>query len=156
MFRTILKNNYNVENTDELRESNSHYFDCDKVFENRTHTVAMKAIIGDFGPKELADVVDIAEKLYDTLEKPVILCLAMDSNNRVTVKEMEIKSHADFTIRLAVLDMYKIALQTIKEKIANGTADDADRQVLEIMPMTVSSDIRKAVRKECFELLNAF
>lgn len=156
MFRTILKNNYKVEDVNELREVKDYYFDCEKVFENRTHAVAMKAIVGDFGPEELADMVDIAEKLFDTLEKPVILCLAMDRNNRVTVKQMPIKSHADFTIKLAVLDMYKIALETIREKIANGTADDADRQVLEMMPMTVHDDVRKEVRKECFELLNAF
>ena len=157
MFRRILKNNYNLDTEiDELREVNSHYFDCDKVFQNRTHTVAMKAITGDFGPEELADVVDIAEKLFDAFEKPVYVCMAMDSHNRVTVKEMKIKSHADFTIKLAILDMYKIALEKVKENIANGTADDADRHVLEMIPLAVPADMRKEVRKECFELLNAF
>lgn len=155
MFKTILKNSYKI-NTKGLREVTDIYSGCDKLFENETDVVGMKAMLTNFGPEELADTVDLAERLYETFEKPVTLCLAMSRDRNVTVKEMSIKSEADFTIKLAVIDMHEIAIEKIKKNISNGTADDADRQVLESMPMMVPAYMRKEVRKECFKLLNAF
>lgn len=155
MFKTILKNNYKV-NTEGLKEVTDIYSGCDKLFENETDVVGMKAMLTNFGPEELADTVDLAERLYESFEKPVTLCLAMSYDRKVTVKEMPVKSEADFTIKLAIIDMHRIAIEKIRENIANGTADDADRQVLESMPMMVPAWRRKEVRKECFELLSAF
>lgn len=154
MLRTILKETFQV--TEEVKENKDIYMDCDALFDGEEHTVAMKAILGDFGPSELADAVETAEILYDKLEKPVLLCLGMGSENRVTVKEMSIKSHADFTIRLAVVDFYRIAIERTKERIANGTANEIDREALKVMPMTVPKHMRKAVREECFALLQQF
>lgn len=154
MLRTILKETFQV--TEEVKENNDIYMDCDALFDGEEHTVAMKAILGDFGPSELADAVETAEILYDKLEKPVLLCLGMSAENRVTVKEMSIKSHADFTIRLAVVDFYRIAIERTKERIANGTANEIDKEALKAMPMTVPKRMRKAVREECFALLQQF
>ena len=153
MIGKILRNNFGCDFT-ELKEINSETTGCDKLFINGDNVIGVKAILGDFGPEELADIVEIAEELYSRHSRPVILCLAMNRTNRVLVREMEIKSEADFTIKLAVIDMSRIAIEVIKEHIANGTADDADRQVLEAMPMMVHGDERKAIRKECFGLLS--
>lgn len=154
MLRTILKETFQV--TEEVKENKEIYMDCDALFDGEEHTVAMKAILGDFGPSELADAVETAEILYDKLNKPVILCLGMSAQNRVTVQEMSIKSHADFAIRLAVVDFYRIAIERTKERIANGTANDIDREALQAMPMTVPKHMRKKVREECFALLQQF
>lgn len=157
MFKTILKNTYGLDiNYDELRENNELFSDCDKLFETDSEIVGMKAMLTDFGPEELADVVDIAERLYEATGKYVFICIAMSHDRKVTVKEMTIKSEADFTIRLAIVDMHRIALEKVRENIAKGIQDDADRHVLEMMPMIVPAHMRKEVRKECFELLNAF
>ena len=154
MLRTILKETFQV--TEEVKENKEIYMDCDALFDGEEHTVAMKAILGDFGPSELADAVETAEILYDKLNKPVILCLGMSPENKVTVKEMSIKSHADFTIRLAVVDFYRIAIERTRKRIANGTANDIDREALQAMPMTVPKHMRKKVREECFALLQQF
>ena len=154
MLRTILKNTFKVD--EEMKENKDIYMDCDALFDGEEHTIAMKAILGDFGPAELADAVEIAEILYEELGKPVILCLGMSAQNRVTVKEMDIKSHADFAIRLAIVDFYKIAIERTKERIANGTANDIDREALQAMPMTVPRHMRRKVREECFALLQQF
>ena len=154
MLGTILKETFKVE--EEMKKNNDIYMDCDALFDGAEHTIAMKAILGDFGPAELADAVETAEILYDKLEKPVILCLGMSAQNKVTVPEMEIKSEADFSIKLAVVDFYKIAIQRTRERIANGTANEIDREALQVMPMTVPKHMRKAVREECFALLQQF
>lgn len=154
MLRTILRETFKVD--EQVKENKDIYIDCDALFDGEEHTVAMKAIMGDFGPAELAEAVETAEILYDKLERPVILCLGMSPENRVTVQEMSIKSHADFAIRLAVVNFYRIAIQRTKERIANGTANEIDRQALQAMPMTVPKHMRKAVREECFALLQQF
>lgn len=154
MLRTILKETFKVD--EEMKENRDIYIDCDALFDGEVHTIAMKAILSDFGPAELADAVETAEILYEKLGKPVILCLGMSAQNRVTVKEMEIKSEADFAIRLAVVDFYKVAIERTKERIANGTANEIDRQALQAMPMTVPRHMRKKVREVCFALLQEF
>lgn len=151
MKEAILRNTFKIE--EDVEKNTEIYMDCDGLWNGEVHTIAMKAILGDFGPEELADAVDIAEILYEKYNKPVILCLGMDKMHEVTVPEMSIKSEADFTIKLACIDMYGISLAGIRERIANGTADDADRQMLEVIPMHVPYDRRKEVRKECFRLL---
>lgn len=154
MLKTILRNTFRV--YEKMEENTDIYMDCDALFDGEEHTIAMKAILGDFGPAELADAVETAEILYEKLGKPVILCLGMNDQNRVTVKEMPIKSEADFSIKLAIVDFYKIAIERTREKIANGTAGDIDREALQMMPMTVPKHMRKKVREECFALLQQF
>lgn len=154
MLRTILKETFKVD--EQMKKNKSIYMDCDALFDGEEHTIAMKAILGDFGPSELADAVETAEILYEKLEKPVILCLGMSAQGKVTVPEMDIKSDADFIIKLAIVDFYKVAIERTKERIANGTAGDIDREALQAMPMTVPRHMRKKVREECFALLQQF
>lgn len=154
MLRTILRNTFKV--YEKMEENKDIYMDCDGLFDGEEHTIAMKAILGDFGPAELADAVETAEILYDKLGKPVILCLGMSAQGNVTVPEMEIKSEADFSIKLAVVDFYRIAIDRVRERIANGTANNIDRNALQAMPMTVPRHMRKKVREECFALLQQF
>ena len=154
MLKTILRNTFRV--YEKMEENTDIYMDCDALFDGEVHTIAMKAILGDFGPAELADAVETAEILYDKLGKPVILCLGMSAQGNVTVPEMEIKSEADFSIKLAVVDFYRIAIDRVRERIANGTANNIDRNALQAMPMTVPRHMRKKVREECFALLQQF
>lgn len=151
MKEAILRDVFKI--TEDIEKNEEIYMDCDGLWNGEVHTIAMKAILGDFGPEELADAVEIAEILYDKYKKPVILCLGMDEMHEVTVPEMSIKSEADFSIRLSCMDMYKVALKRIKERIAYGITDDSDKQVLETLPMHVPSSKRKEVREECFRLL---
>lgn len=151
-MRSYLREIFDV--NENMTENNEIFSDCDALFDGDYHTIGVKAIIGDFGPEELADVVDIAEKLYFSTEKPVILCLAMDRHCRILVKEMSIKSEADFSIKLAHLDMYEVALDVIRKKIEEGTADQVDIKVLAGLPMTVARENRKKVRIECFKLIS--
>lgn len=152
MMKEYIRARFNV--NEEMTENKEIFSDCDGLFDGEISTIALKSIHGDFGPEELADAVDIAEKLYFSLNKPVILCLTMDSNNKVLVKEMSIKSEADFSIKLACDNPYEIALKNIEKSIEMGTYDELDIRLLNELPIYAPEGERKRIRTECLRLLS--
>ena len=106
---------------------------------------------------ELADKVEEVERLYDEFGKTINLYLICPSNVRVLVKEFEIKSEADFCIRIAQtdLDPCNMVLNTIKTKIANNeTLGEDDLQALQLLPVMCEPSQRKMMKREVFRIMN--
>ena len=111
----------------------------------------------DFDEKELADKVEIAEKLYEIHKTHSSVYIICPTSIDVTVKECEIKSEADFTIRLAAIDENpaEIVLDIIKDKLKNGKAlTEEDLDILAIIPIMGLKKDRKRLREECFRIMN--
>lgn len=92
----------------------------------------------DFDEAELVKYVEFAEELYEITHKRISIYLMCPKNVNVCVREFEIKSEADFTIRLACIgyDPCHMALDYIKQKIRNGKIlDREDINVLEKLPL---------------------
>lgn len=84
--------------------------------------------IDDFDENELVKYIEFAEALYEKHKKHVSVYIICSKNIDVTVKECEIKSKADFVIKLACIeeDPCKIVLKAIKDKIRNGEMLNGD------------------------------
>ena len=122
---------------------------------NDNDIVMTKIHLGDFTTESLANYICEVEDAYDEYHTHINLYIAMDPAGDVLVEEREIKSHADFSIKLAVLDgnPVEIALHTIGAKIADGTYTQEDLDVLQILPMMCKGEDRKDCRKRVLDLL---
>ena len=111
---------------------------------------------GDFSPKSLAECVELAENEYEKENCPIKIYVIMDPFAKVTVKEMEIKSPAIFTIKLACLneDPIRVALKAIGEKIVKKTATEEDIDTLKMLPLMCKPMDRTLIRNEVFQLLS--
>jgi hypothetical protein len=117
--------------------------------------VMTKIHLGDFTTESLANYICEVEDAYDEYHTCINLYIAMDPTGDVLVEERDIKSHADFTIKLAVLDgnPVEIALQKIGAKIVDGTYTQEDIDVLQTLPMMCKREDRKECRKKVLDLL---
>ena len=113
--------------------------------------------IDDFTVDELVKYVEIAEKLYEINRKHVSIYIICPDTVEICVKECEIKSEADFTIKLASINENpaQIALKLIKEKLNNGEIlNEDDLHALTLIPLMCKKEDRNYFRKECFEIIN--
>ena len=113
----------------------------------------------DFDEAELVKYVDFAENLYEKHGKGVSVYLLCPDNINVLVREFEIKSDADFTIRLARIgsDPYQVALDAIKMKAQQGEVLDCDdRKMLDNIPLMCDRKDRNYFRLECFKIKNRY
>ncbi|AMD17090.1 hypothetical protein TL18_03060 [Methanobrevibacter sp. YE315] len=113
--------------------------------------------IDDFTVDELVKYVEIAEKLYEINRKHVSIYIICPDTVEIRVKECEIKSEADFTIKLASINENpaQIALKLIKEKLNNGEIlNEDDLHALTLIPLMCKKEDRNYFRKECFEIIN--
>jgi hypothetical protein len=111
----------------------------------------------DFDENELAKYVDFAERLYEKHHKHVSVYLLCPDTINVSVRELNIKSDADFTIRLAHdgRDRCEMILERIKNKASSGevlSCEDID--ALEMLPLMCERSKRRYYRAECFKILN--
>lgn len=76
----------------------------------------------DFTEEELAKYVELAESLYEKYGNEVSIYVICPKNIKVHVREFDIPSYADFTIRLSCvnMDMCKVILNGINDKIKNN------------------------------------
>lgn len=119
--------------------------------------IYLDLLMDDFTSDALADKVEEVERLYDEFGKTINLYLICPSNVRVLVKEFEIKSEADFCIRIAQtdLDPCNMVLNTIKTKIANNeTLGEDDLQALQLLPVMCEPSQRKMMKREVFRIMN--
>lgn len=111
----------------------------------------------DFGAEELADYAEIAEELYEKHHTKISIYVICPSNINVLVNECQIKSDANFSIKLACIgeDPIEAFLNEIRNKKKNGESLTAeDLKNLENLPMMGPKENRKKMRVECFRLLN--
>ena len=111
----------------------------------------------DFDEDELVKYVEFAEHLYEKYGKEVSIYIICPSDIEVLVKECEIKSEANFTIKLAKIeeDPCHIILDAIKYKIKAGeTLDGDDLHALSMLPVKCKKEERNYFRKEYFKIIN--
>lgn len=111
----------------------------------------------DFDEAELVKFVEFAEEVYEKTQKHVSIYLMCPKNVNVSVREFDIKSKADFTIRLACMgyDPCHMILNEIKQKMYRGELLDChDREILENLPVRCAKKDRNYFRLECFKIIN--
>lgn len=112
----------------------------------------------DFDAEELANYAEIAEELYEKYQKLVSIYLICPTDINVSVKECQIKSDADFSIKLARIGGNPIEdfLMIIKMKIMAGESlTKEDLELLDNIPMMSPKEERKKMRIRCFRLMNS-
>lgn len=113
--------------------------------------------IDDFTIDELVKYVEFAEELYEKHHKHVSVYLICPDIVNVFVREGEIKSEADFTIKLACVEqnLAQITLDIIKNKLKReGFLDKEDLDILEMLPVVCKRKDRKYFRREYLEIIN--
>lgn len=113
--------------------------------------------MNDFNEDELVKYVELAESLYKKHKRHVSIYIICPKGINVCVKECEIKSEADFTIKLACIqeDPCKLVLNVIKEKVKNGDLlNGEDMFALSILPVMCNPEDRNYYRKEYFRIIN--
>ena len=111
----------------------------------------------DFDENELVKYVEFAEALYEKHGKQVSIYIICPKDININVKEFEIKSRADFMIRLASIqeDPCKIVLKVIKDKIKNGeTLTGDDLHALSMLHIMCEPKDRKYYLREYFKIVN--
>ena len=111
----------------------------------------------DFDENELVKYVEFAEALYEKHGKQVSIYIICPKDINISVKEFEIKSRADFMIRLASIqeDPCKIVLKVIKDKIKNGeTLTGDDLHALSMLHIMCEPKDRKYYLREYFKIVN--
>lgn len=111
----------------------------------------------DFTEDELVKYVELAEALYEKNRKRISIYIICPRSVNICMRECEIKSEADFTIKLASIEenLSQIALDIIKSKLDNGeTLDREDLKILEILPLSCKKEERNYFRRECFKIIN--
>ncbi|WP_432645460.1 hypothetical protein [Methanobrevibacter sp.] len=113
--------------------------------------------ITDFTEDELVKYIELAEALYETNNKQVSIYIICPNTVNICMKECEIKSEADFKIKLASIteNPAQIVLDIIKNKIKKGEKlDNKDLFALSMMPVVCKKEERNYFRKEYFKIIN--
>lgn len=113
--------------------------------------------ITDFDEDELVKYVELAEALYETNRKHVSVYIICPNTVKICVKECEIKSESDFTIKLAAIEENPahMLLNIIKNKLNKGEMlDNEDLHALSMMPVICKKEERNYFRKEYFKIIN--
>ena len=113
--------------------------------------------MNDFDERELAKYVEFAEALYEKHERRVSIYIICPKDVNVSVRECEIKSRADFIIRLACIgeDPCKIVLNAIKNKLRDGEMlDGDDLYALSMLHVMCNPKDRKYYLIEYFKIIN--
>ena len=112
----------------------------------------------EFNEDELVKYVELAEDIYEKNHKPVLIYIICPKNINVTVKECEIGSDADFTIKLACIlqDTCQIILIGIKEKIKYEKLDEEDLEMLKKLPKICDKSERSYYLKEYLKIINRY
>lgn len=113
--------------------------------------------ITDFTEDELVKYVELAEALYETNNKHVSIYIICPNTVNICVKECEIKSESDFTIKLAAIEENPahMLLNIIKNKLSKGEIlDSEDLHALSMMPIICKKEERNYFRKEYFKIIN--
>lgn len=113
--------------------------------------------LSDFTEDELVKYVEFAEALYEKHQKPVSIYLLCPKYVNVYVKECEIKSEAEFNIKLSCAHekQCEIILNGIKNKIKYGEPIDGDDlHALSMLPVMCERKDRNYFRREYFRIIS--
>lgn len=113
--------------------------------------------ITDFDEDELVKYVELAEALYEKNHCHISIYIICPNRTNVCVKECEIMSHAEFTIKLACVeeDPCKIILNAIKAKVKNHELlDGDDLHALSMLQVMCRKEDRNYYRREYFKIIN--
>ena len=118
--------------------------------------IYLSLLIDDFTEDKLLHYVKIAEDLFNEYSLSVKVYLTATNDVNVTVKECDIKSFADFTIKLArtELDVCSNILAMIKEKLSETELTSEDIEVLSMLPFMCKEHERDYYRKEYFKIMS--
>ena len=110
----------------------------------------------DFDEKELVKKVELAENLYEKHKKHISIYLLCPKHVKILMKECEIKSEADFTIKLCCINEYscEYILDFIKNKLKNDTLDENDLHALSMLAIVCKKEDRNYYREEYFKIIN--
>lgn len=113
----------------------------------------------DFTYDELVRYTGIAERLFEVYGEPVSVYVLCGSDVKVLVKEMNIKSFADFVIKLGVVDVSPchVVLDGFKRRVdGGGVLCDEELEFLFSLPLLCDESEKDFFRVECFKLLDKF
>ncbi|WP_458455767.1 hypothetical protein [Methanobrevibacter sp.] len=105
--------------------------------------IDLELFIGDFREEELKRYVELAENLYEKTEKHVSIYIICPDVTRIYVKECEIQSKANFTIKLACFNEnpIQLILNVIQDKLKKGEMlDEDDIFALMMIPLICKKD----------------
>lgn len=111
----------------------------------------------DFTEEELVKFIELAENLYEKFGKKITIYILCPKYINVYVKEIEIMSDADFTIKLCCtnMDPCKVILDGIKNKIKNNEfLDEDDFHALAMLPVMCDKDDKHYYRSESIKIRN--
>ncbi len=115
--------------------------------------------IVDFTEYELVKYIELAEHLYEKYKKNISVYIICPKEINVCVKEEEILSEADFTIKLACsqVDSCEIILEGIKDKIKNNELlDENDLYNLRQLQVMCEKSKRNYYRLEYLKIMNRY
>lgn len=113
----------------------------------------------DFTEYELVKYIELAEHLYEKYGKEVTIYILCPKEINVLVKEEEILSEAEFTIKLACsqVDSCEVILEGIKNKIRNNEIlDEDDWYNLRHLQIMCEKSKRNYYRLEYLKIMNRY
>ena len=148
LIRNVFKDNSELEYLG--RYGNGELFLADNF-----EIIFLNLLIDNFNEDKLLEFVKIAEDLYNEFSMGIKIYLAATGNVEVTVDECEIKSFADFTIKLAKtdIDVCSNILTMIKAKMVESELSKADIEILSMLPFMCQENERDYYRKEYFKIM---
>lgn len=142
---------------EKIRQLDDHIYPGGDIFTTEDGDfIDLEFQMDDFDENELVKYVEFAEALYEKHKKHVSIYIICPKDINVSVKECEIKSRADFIIRLACIeeDPCKIVLKVIKNKIKNGEVlNGDDLHALSMLHLMCKPKDRKYYLKEYFRII---
>ncbi len=108
-----------------------------------------------FDEEELAEYVELSEKIFDIENRPVSI-FVLGEYSRVTIDECSIPSSATFSIKLCIKNNPLDGIfNIVEEKIDNDEYISLEEiEMIRLLPMMVNEGDRKKVRIKCFKILN--
>ena len=141
----------------EIRFMKNDNYDGDLFITPTGEVIYLEFQIEDFTTAELAKYTLIAEDIYEKFQKDVSVYIICPDYIDVCVKECEIKSEAEFTIKLACIkeNPSHFILDLIKNKLNNDEKlTEDDLHALSMLPVMCEKQERLYFRQECFKIMN--
>ena len=111
----------------------------------------------EFDECELVKYIEFAEDIYENNSKKVSIYIICPESIDISVKECNIYSEAEFTIKLALVEnsIEETILNVIKNKRANNEElTEEDIEILAKLSTTCKKEDRNYYRKEYFRIIS--
>ena len=111
----------------------------------------------DFDEDELIKQIDFSEQIYEQHHKSVANYIICPKNININMRECELISEANFTIKLACVreDACEVLLTGIKNKLKNNEKLNGDDiHALSMLPVLCQPEDRTYYRREYLKIIN--